>query len=114
VESAAALARGMQALGIRLTKGLNPLAARRGGVFVDRYHAHALTGRRETANAVRYVLDNYRHNARETLPRSFRDPLSSAIYTRECAARRRAGGRAADVALRIGWKLERPQRRLTG
>jgi REP-associated tyrosine transposase len=113
-ESAAALARAMQALGIRLAKGLNALAGRRGGVFVDRYHAHALTSRRETANAVRYVLGNYRHHAREVLPRSFRDPLSSARYLAEAPPDDAPAAAPRTWLLRIGWRLEPPQRRPAG
>ena len=72
------LSRGMQGLCIRIARRLNALAARTGSVFVDRYHAHVLVSRREVANAVRYVLDNFRHHAREKLPRGWRDPLSTA------------------------------------
>jgi REP-associated tyrosine transposase len=114
VESAAALARGMQALGIRIAKALNALAGRRGGVFVDRYHAHALTSRRETANAVRYVLGNYRHHAREPLPRSFRDPLSSASFLEKAPPDDAPAVPPRTWLLRIGWKLEPPQRKPKG
>jgi REP-associated tyrosine transposase len=106
VSSAAALSRGMQALGIRIAKALNALAGRRGAVFVDRYHAHALPTRREVAHAVRYVLHNFRHHhARESLPSWWRDPLSSAC---EAPA---AGAAAAPRTwlLRIGWTLEPPR-----
>ncbi|MFN2546949.1 MAG: transposase [Myxococcales bacterium] len=77
-DDAQALSRGMQGLSIRLAKRLNQLARRRGRVLVDRYHAHILKSRREVTNAVRYVMDNYRHHAREHLPRTFVDPLASA------------------------------------
>ena len=36
--------------------------------FADRYHSNVLSSRRQVANAVRYVLGNYRHHAREYLP----------------------------------------------
>jgi REP element-mobilizing transposase RayT len=72
-----ALARGMQGLCIRLARRLNSLAGRRGKVFADRYHAHVLRTRAETAHAVRYVARNYVHHARENLPLSFVDPCSS-------------------------------------
>ena len=77
--SAEALSRAMQGLSIRLAKRLNALARRHGRVLVDRYHAHVLHSRREVANAVRYVRENYRHHAREHLPRAYRDPFSSAL-----------------------------------
>jgi len=93
-EDARALARAMQGLCIRLAKRLNALARRHGRVLVDRYHAHALRSRREVANAVRYVLDNYRHHAREHLPRNFRDSLSSSL------------AEPKTWLLTIGWRLE--------
>ena len=60
VDSADSLSRGMQGLTIRIAKGLNALAGRKGGVFVDRYQARALNTRREVANAVRHILGNRR------------------------------------------------------
>jgi REP element-mobilizing transposase RayT len=105
-ENSAALSRAMQGLAIRIAKRLNALAGRRGGVFADRYHAHALATRREVANAVRYVLGNYRHHTQERLPPKWDDPFSSALYLR------RAPGEDAPVVepktwlLRVGWRLE--------
>ena len=81
-----ALARGMQGLSIRLARRLNALADRRGKVFADRYHAHVLRTRAETANAVRYVTRNYLHHAREHLPRTFVDPCSSARWLQRAPA----------------------------
>lgn len=78
-EDADALSRGMQRLGIRLAKRLNSLQNRSGGVFVDRYHAHALTTPREVARAVRYLRTNYRKHAREYLPPRWRDPLAARV-----------------------------------
>src|SRR5712691_8111302 len=74
VEGALALARGMQGLATRIARRLNTLIGRRGPVFVDRYHSHALRTRREVANAVRYVLGNYRRHTREHLPARWDDP----------------------------------------
>jgi putative transposase len=113
-ESAAGLARGMQALAIRIAKGLNALARRRGSVFVDRYHVHALTTRREVANAVRYVLANYRHHARDVLPRSWRDPLSSVRYVAAAPPDDAPACPPRTWLLRIGWKLEPAAGRLAG
>ena len=77
----AALSKGMQALGIRIARGLNRLAGnRRGPVFVDRYHEHVLESRRQVANAVRYVLENFRHHVREPEQEDGADPLSSAVW----------------------------------
>jgi putative transposase len=112
VADATELSRGMQTLAIRIARRLNALAGRKGAVFVDRYHAHALASRREVAHAVRYVLRNYHHHARESLPPRWEDALSSARFLRI------APGKEAPVAepktwlLRIGWRME-PARTLT-
>jgi REP element-mobilizing transposase RayT len=80
-EGAPSLSKGMQGLCIRLARRLNKLCRRRGPVFVDRYHAHVLDSRSEVINAVRYVLDNYRHHVRgwEYAHAEF-DPCSSAAW----------------------------------
>jgi REP element-mobilizing transposase RayT len=109
VESTQDLSRAMQALAIRIARRLNALAGRKGAVFVDRYHAHALATRREVAHAVRYVLDNYRHHTREYLPPRWRDPLSSAAPKEDAPV---AAPRT--WLLRVGWKLEPPPRRPAG
>jgi REP element-mobilizing transposase RayT len=96
-EGQASLSRGMQGLAVRLAKRLNALAARKGAVFVDRYHSVVLASRRQVANAVRYVLENYRHHARERLQPRWRDALSSA------AAPLAAPG---TWLLRVGWHLD--------
>src|SRR5713226_5599178 len=103
-ESAEALSRAMQGLAIRIAKRLNAFSGRRGGVFVDRYHSHALRSRREVANAVKYVTGNYRRHTHEHLPPRWDDPLSSAQFLR------REPGEDAPVVgprtwlLRVGWK----------
>jgi REP element-mobilizing transposase RayT len=80
-EGAAALSKAMQGLCIRLARGLNRLCGqRRGPVFVDRYHAHVLWSRNEAANAVRYVLSNWRHHVREHEFLGPVDPCSSAVW----------------------------------
>ena len=77
-ESTMALSRGIQGLAVRIARRLNERLGRRGPVFADRYHAHLLGSRREVANAIRYVIGNYQHHAREHLPAGFRDPLATA------------------------------------
>jgi REP element-mobilizing transposase RayT len=80
---AEALARGMQGLEVSLARRLNRLFARRGTFFEDRYHARVLRTPRETRNALRYVLSNYRqHEAErgERLARDWIDPFSSAYW----------------------------------
>jgi putative transposase len=60
---ATALARGVQGLSIRIAKAVNKVLARRGKVFAERYHAHALRTPTEVANAIDYVLGNGRIHA---------------------------------------------------
>jgi REP element-mobilizing transposase RayT len=104
VDDAVSLSRGMQGLAVRIARRLNGLIRRRGAVFVDRYHAHALRTRREVAHAVRYVLGNYRRHTREYLPPRWDDPYSSSRFLR--------AGPKSDAPvmpprtwlLRIGWR----------
>lgn len=79
-ESQAALSRGMQSLAVRLVWALNRAAGRRGPVFSDRYHSRALATRREVANALNYVLQNFRHHLREDVAPEGLDPCSSAEW----------------------------------
>jgi len=76
-EGKSALSKAMQGVVSRIAKRLNALCARRGKVFVDRYHAVILRSPRQVANARRYVLENHRHHTREWLPPHWR-PLSTA------------------------------------
>src|SRR4051794_5855562 len=57
---AESLARAMKGLEVRMARALNRVMRRRGPVFADRYHAHLLRSPREAANAIRYVLENWR------------------------------------------------------
>jgi REP element-mobilizing transposase RayT len=82
-QSTQALARGMQALSIRLAKQLNRSFERKGRVFGDRFHARALKTPLEVRRALAYVLNNFRRHADgkgPRLPLSFRDPMSSAHW----------------------------------
>lgn len=85
-DSGEQLARGIQGLAIRVARGLNRVMQRRGDVFADRYHAHALRTQTEVANAVAYVLGNFvRHAAQwgETVRGDWIDPYSSAAISAE-------------------------------
>jgi REP element-mobilizing transposase RayT len=97
VESAEALSRGMQGLAIRIARRLNALVGRCGTVFADRYHAHALRSRREVANAVRYVLNNYRKHTLEHVRPHWDDPFSSTNDAPVAAPR--------TWLLRVGWRV---------
>jgi len=93
-DSAEALSRGMQAINIRIAMRLNRLQNRRGGVFVDRYHAHALGTRRETAHALRYLKQNYRRHTFEYLPPRWADPLAGRLKPPRTWLLRHAAGPA--------------------
>lgn len=54
------LGRAMKGLEVRMARALNAVMRRRGAVFADRYRSHLLRSPREAANAVRYVLENWR------------------------------------------------------
>ena len=82
VQGTPALSRGMQGLCIRMARALNRALGRRGSVFTDRYHAHALRTLREVRNALVYVINNHRHHAAErgvVLGPGF-DVFSSAVW----------------------------------
>ena len=72
------LARGMQALAIRIAKNLNRAWGRRGSVFAERYHFLVLRSARQIRNALRYVLTNTSKHTR-WVANCF-DPCSSALW----------------------------------
>ena len=83
-----ALARGMQSFEISAAKHVNRTATeqrgrrRRGAVFPDRYHARILNSPKSVRNAVRYVLNNWRHHGHDRSGAARRwlvDPFSSGI-----------------------------------
>jgi len=83
-----ALARGMQSFEISAAKHINSTASkqrgkkRRGTVFPDRYHARILKSPKFVRNAIRYVLNNWRHHGLDRSRRSRRwlvDPFSSGV-----------------------------------
>src|SRR5438128_612122 len=80
IDDAAMLSRAINGLAVRLARALNRLAGRNGKVFLDRYHAHVLKTPREVRNAVRYVLENFRHHLREDIAPAGADPCSSAAW----------------------------------
>ena len=58
-DSADALRRGLWGLAVRTAKAVNRRAGRRGRVWSDRYHTHALSTPREVRRAMTYVLLNF-------------------------------------------------------
>jgi REP element-mobilizing transposase RayT len=100
------LARAMQGLCSRMARRLNALAARRGSVFADRYHSHVLESPREVANAVKYVVGNYRHHAREQLPAHWEDAFSSARFLRVSPQDESPVTRPRTWLLTVGWRMQ--------
>jgi REP-associated tyrosine transposase len=84
-DDAVRLARGMQGLAVRMARRLNRMMDRRGDVFADRYHAHALRSPTEVARAVAYVLGNFLIHAarRGEAVASGIDPFCSAAQNEE-------------------------------
>ena len=73
------LARGMQGLLVRMSRGLNKLWGRKGAVVADRFHDHVLRTPWEVRNALAYVLNNARkHGALSK--RDELDPYSSGRW----------------------------------
>jgi REP element-mobilizing transposase RayT len=63
------LGRAIKGLLVRMARALNGVMERKGQVFAHRYHAHLLRSPREAAQAVRYVLENWRvHVQRDGRP----------------------------------------------
>ncbi len=88
-DSKLGLARGMQGFQISAAKRLNQIdtdrrgSVRRGPVFVDPYHAEALTSPTRARRALAYVLNNWRRHKEDLASQTTRswllDRYSSAI-----------------------------------
>src|SRR5258705_3174671 len=83
--SKTALARGMQGLASGLARRVNRKLRRRGSLFADRYHGHAMAKPTEVRNAIVYVLKNYEKHPDPipdlgTAPDAGIDPCSSARW----------------------------------
>lgn len=110
---AAALARAMKGLEVRMARALNAAMRRRGAVFADRYHSVVLDSPRRASNAVRYVLENWHiHAAREgrAAPCGI-DPYCSTAFSHGIPA---LVAEAAWWMLRVGARLEEEALRLSG
>ncbi len=78
-----ALSRGMQGLAIRIARGVNRAAGRKGKLWADRYHARILRSPREVRLALCYVLQNTRRHATtesEIVDPEWIDPRSSGPW----------------------------------
>jgi len=105
------LGRAMKGLEVRMARALNEVMRRRGPVFADRYHAHLLRSPREAANAVRYVLENWRRHG------LCRDGAANELDP-YCSASARDGpalvARPRGWILRVGVSLAGERLRLAG
>jgi REP element-mobilizing transposase RayT len=86
-EDAWCLARAMKGFQVRVARGLNGIAGRRGSVFRDRYSATVIRDPLHARAALLYVLQNAKRHAMEVLDlgprvlaRDWVDPFSSAPY----------------------------------
>src|SRR5262249_46066597 len=82
-DDARCLARGMKGLEVRLARRLNKLSARRGNVFLGRYHARQLHTPTEVRAPLVYVYGNARKHwppPPPPPPRDWVDPYSSAPW----------------------------------
>jgi REP element-mobilizing transposase RayT len=81
---ASALSRGMQALAIRIAKGLNRVSGRnKGRVFEDRFHCRILKTPLEVKRALVYVINNFRRHAWQAgrkIAAAWIDPCSSGPW----------------------------------
>jgi hypothetical protein len=81
--SADALSRGMQGLAVRIARGVNRAAARKGKLWGDRFHARVLRSPREVRLALCYVLQNARRHATTAdaiIDPAWIDPCSSGKW----------------------------------
>jgi hypothetical protein len=74
-----ALSAGVRSVSIRVARYVNDLLNRRGPLWADRWHGHALRSPREVRNALVYVLANFRKHRRRP-PGVGLDPYSSAPW----------------------------------
>jgi REP element-mobilizing transposase RayT len=105
------LARGMQALAVRIARALNRLWRRTGALFADRYHARELETPTEVRYVLAYVLLNVQKHGGEI--RGLLDPCSSAILFDGWKELRTSGkpnwlASAKTWLLEKGWKLLGP------
>ena len=105
------LTRGMKGLAVRLARALNAAWRRKGRVFRERFHEHALKTPREVRNALAYVLKNWQRHAKaftKTLDpfasgRGF-DGWSEPFASSTASRRALPVAAAATWLLKVGWR----------
>ena len=103
---------GMQGLCIRMAKALNRAWARKGKIFVDRYHDRVLRSPREVRSALAYVLKNAMRHGYKLGGRLLDLCSSGRVFDgwKESEARAEVGSDCLPVVaartwlLRIGWR----------
>jgi hypothetical protein len=105
-----ALSRGIQALVIRIARGVNRACRRSGRLWRDRYHARILRTPREVRNCLCYVLQNARRHAdvlRGIVAPAWIDDRSSGAWFDGWAGSARTAAAAGDrlVAAARTWLL---------
>ncbi len=116
--TAQARARGIQGWTVRVARGVNRVADRRGTVFDDRYHLEVLTTPTHVRNALCYVLQNARRHGVRLDPRFHgADPFSSAWWFDGwkdaswkdglAPPEERTVAEAESWLLRVGWRRAR-------
>ena len=103
-EDKALLWRGLRGLQTRIAMRLNRALGRKGRVFHDRYHAHALRSPREAARALEHVLRNFKHHLERQgylVPGDARDACASSAWPPPGDP---AAVRPRTWLLAVGWK----------
>jgi REP element-mobilizing transposase RayT len=111
---AGSLSNAIRALEIRIAHKINRFEHRRGRLFADRFHAHALTTPREVRLGLGYVLLNARRHAHQrgvVLPRRWIDPCASGAYFEGWPIPIRRPEGEAPVASATVWLLTRGWRK---
>lgn len=80
---AAALARGMKGLEVRLARALNRLMGIKGSVFTERFHVRVLRNPRQVRAALAYIMGNTAKHARQVgrpVPTGYRDRYTVGYF----------------------------------
>jgi REP element-mobilizing transposase RayT len=101
-----ALSSGIRSVAIRIARYVNDLLSRRGPLWSDRWHGHALKTPREVRNALLYVLANFRKHTRVPQAPGI-DPFSSGEWFDGWCEWSPADGRAPPWAEGAAWRITR-------
>lgn len=105
---ARALSSGMRIVAIRVALYVNELLSRRGALWFDRWHGHALRTPREVRNAIAYVLANFRKHVRAQRAAGI-DPFSSGPWFDGWRGFQPFSGMPPPFAERAAWWRSQPR-----